>query len=246
MKKAILGTVVLSMFLLVLTLHVAYAVPTLQLYIEGAEYDALTETWVIDSPDFILWVIGDVESYGPIETVTLSVAYDSTETGTISLTPTVATSGLLPPPGDTSISNTPTFRDSGSDTPPLMGNGSPLPAHGIYEEGTSWETYVLDDFTLTDSPIGDYTTGKCPDDPSCTYPSLGQINAYEVSISGYSWVHFDAFNHIVVNENHSKYRFAPFSHDTEATPTPEPKTFLLLGSGLVILALATRSLLKGK
>jgi hypothetical protein len=45
-----------KLFIFVPTL--ALAVPNLQIYIEGATYDTATETWVISSYDYELWVIG--------------------------------------------------------------------------------------------------------------------------------------------------------------------------------------------
>jgi len=212
----------------------AFAIPTLQLYIEDSWYDDATETWTSGNHDNAkLWVIGDVGSYGAIEDIRLSVAFDSSETGTISFTPTTATSGYLPSPGDPSTPSAPAYLASGSDTPPLRGDGTPLAPHGIFGPGTSWMTYALGDFTLTDSPIGDYINN-----PPTTFPSSGQINVYEINITGYSWVHFDAFDHIVVGNNHAKYVFAPFSHD--AGLSPEPSTLALLGTGLLGLIGASR------
>lgn len=67
--------------------------------------------------------------------------------------------------------------------------------------------------------------------PPTDFPSSGQINAYRVSVSGYTWVHFDAFDHYVA-DSRGRFNsfFAPFSHD--ATSTPEPATLVLLGFGI--------------
>lgn len=218
--------------------QLAYALPLLQLYIEGSDYHSETESWVTASSDFILWVLGDVKekkgsgfTIHEILDVQLAVAFPSNESGTIELIPTTATSGSLPSPGDASTPSSPIFLDSGVGNQPTMSDGRLLPAHGIYGPGISWESYLLGDFTLTDSPIGDYASAACPDG-LCTYPDLGQINAYIVKINGYSRVHFDTFDSIE-GANHS--RFAPFSHDAEGV-TPEPGTLSLLGLGLLGLA----------
>lgn len=208
----------------------ALAIPALQLYVEGAVYDTSTETWINYSSNFVLWVLGDVGAYGNIYDVELAAAFNSNETGTITITPTTATSGQLPSPGDPSAPGAPVFLLSGSDTAPLMNDGKPLPTHGIYGPGVSWNTYGLGNFTLTDSPIGNYS-----DDVPVSFPHSGQINAYDVQITGYSWTHFDAFDHYLAG-NKFKYVKAPFSHDADFAP--EPASFTLLGLGM--LGLLTR------
>lgn len=228
LKLAVMATIGLTL----LTPAVSHAIPVLQLYIEGSTYDASTETWETTSSDFTLWVLGNVGASGTILDVKLSAAYDDTETGTITITPTTATPGILPAPGDPSISGAVTASSSGDGNAPLMGDGSPLPSHGIFGPGTAWQSWALGDFNLTDSPIGDFTTGGCPDDAGCTYPSMGQINAYNVSITGYTGVHFDAFDHIG-SEDHFKYKFAPFSHDAAMVPEPGSFSLMLMGSGLL-------------
>lgn len=133
--------------------------------------------------------------YGTISTVQLVAAFSSSESGTITITGTTATSGLLPPfpppdgNPDPSTPSDPSLSGSGANEPPLMGNGSPLPEHEIYKPGISWNTYALGDFTLTDSPIGDFI-----DTFPTKFPNSGQINAYLIDIEGYSTVHFDAIN----------------------------------------------------
>lgn len=210
----------------------AYAIPALQLYIEGSTYDSTTETWVVNTGSpFKLWVLGDVGHYGAISDVKLSGAIATSEVsgGSISLSSTTATAGLLPAPGDPSTPSAPAVTSnfpSPDGAIPVRGDGSLLPTHGIYGPGTSFFEWNLGAFTLTDSPIGDFI-----DAFPASFPDLGQINAYTVTVSGFSRVHFDAYNHIYDGSRHGQYKFAPFSHDAEAVP--EPATILLLGSGLL-------------
>jgi hypothetical protein len=249
MKKKALLFVVCVCFGVVALAPAAFAIPVLQLYIEGAVYNPDTETWdytPTGSDPIILWVIGDVGSYGSIVDVKLSAAVDTSEIGgsSISLTSTTVTSGFTTDDGvavvdpSTPIAPTATANSpSGDGDVPKLGDGTDLPKHGIYGmAGTSFFEWSLGDFTLTDSPIGDYTQGGCPGDPddvtaTCA-DSSGQINAYELTIEGFSGgVHFDAYDHIVV-DNHAQFKFAPFSHDAFV---PEPSTVSLLVVGGLFL-----------
>lgn len=112
-----------------------------------------------------------------------------------------------------------------------------LPSHGIYGGGTKFFEWNLGDFTLTDSLTGDIITSF----PS-SFPSTGQINVYTVDVSGFTVVHFDAYDHFVEAKNHGDYKFAPFSHD--AGVVPEPASLLLFASGLVGLGLLGRKKFK--
>ncbi|GBC98038.1 hypothetical protein HRbin17_00533 [bacterium HR17] len=222
-----------------------HAIPTLQLYIEGATYDPATESWrIVTGGELKLWVIGNVGRYGTIHDVRLAAAVKADETGTITIEPSTATPGLLPSPGDPSFPPSPTLTDNFPSPPgalPLLGDGSPLPKHDAYGPNVRFYEWNLGNFTLTDSPIGDFTN-QFP----TNFPQRGQINAYLITISGFpSGVHFDAYNHVQgKNSGRFKYRFAPFSHDA-VWHTPEPAAGLLVVVG-TLAALVRRNWVRRK
>ncbi len=197
-KKMNKKIVFLSILMMAGIVAPALAVPNLQLFVEGAIFDTVTETWVTSHvPEFNLQVIGANRN---IYDVFLAVAVPLGETGAI----TINSAAIGPYTFGT----------------PITGDGSLLPAHGIYP--ADFATYFMGDFGLLQT-VYDMTPGE-------TGSALGQIKTVSVSVSGYSWAHFDAYDHVVINEKHIKYIKAPFSHDAEFAP--EPASLLLFASGL--------------
>jgi len=189
----------------------AQAVPKLQLYLEGASYDDVTETWLASGDGTRLWAIGDVGSAGTISNVRLSVAYAAGLTPTITLTGSTIDPTEFPgmtdstDPGDATLIQTVT-----DGSAPVLGSGADLPSHGIYGPQTDWQEFALGDFTATDSQIGDWI-----DSFPTSFPSMGQINVYDVTVAGLAdgaTVHFDLYDGIA-GGRHGKFIFAPFSHD---------------------------------
>ena len=231
----------------------ASAIPALQIYIEGATYDTVTETWVLEqtgpSMAFKLWVVGDIQHYGAISDVKLAAAYaeaDVSGTPTISLTSSTASGGYSGF-GDTTAPTVATFNGLHTDgSTPTLGDGSSLPNHGEYGTGIDWQEVKLGNFTLTDSFITDFNSS-----PVLPGTERGQINAYNVTITGLNAggsVHFDAYDHIAGGKK-GKTVFAPFSHDGEGGTTgdggtggkpadlPEPASLGIWGLGLGLVAL---------
>lgn len=218
----------------------AYALPALQLYIEGATFDDATQTWVAPAGNTLrLWAIGAVGEKGTIHEVKLSVAYAHGLTPTIALTgsTTAGYQGFADPstPGD------PTHIQTVTDgSLPELGDGTTLPQHGIFNSDPDWQEFALGDFSLTDSYIADFN--GLTDSPVPNLAKTGQINVYDFSISGVdpgTEFHFDLYDHYY-STNHVYYKFAPFSHDGETTVVPEPGSLALMGLGAAGLAARLR------
>lgn len=245
-KSIVLGSVAGAMLGLS---NAANAIPILQLYIEGSTYDEASESWIINtdfSSPITLWAIGNVAGEGgkgTIYDVKLAVAYDAGQTPAISLTS--STTGGLGGFTDPSTPSAPTYVQTVTDgSTPIMGDGNPLASHGEYGAGTWWQEFALGDFNLTDSPIADFINAF----PTAGGANEGQINVYEINVTGATTVHFDLYDHVqstTRGQTRTTYTFAPFSHDAGSdccTEVSEPDSFALLGLGLLGLIFARRRL----
>jgi len=221
----------LAATILLVVTATASAEPVLQLYLEGGTYDPTSESWVVQGSgeSVRLWVIGQ----SPISNVKLSVAYSASATPAISLagSTTGGFGGFTDPsaPADPTLIQTVTDGSS-----PVLSSGSSLPSHGVYRDGVAWQEFALGDFTLNDSPIADFI-----DSLPAPGNKTGQINVYEVSVSGAVPIHFDVYNGIAGARGGV---FAPFSHDAGTGTVPAPAAVLLALIGMGATSLLRRYL----
>jgi len=232
--------IILSATLILSTAQPVFAVPILQLYLEGAEYNEQTESWELSpvgsssGAPFRLWVIGNVDGpggKGTVFDVRLAIAYDEADLGleidlqsttsdgfggfsdaTLPIAPVQGIADIRTDKGllDTSSTGTGTDGVVNDGSIPALSNGRALPSHGEYGPGVVWEEFRLGDFSSTEDSIGDFI-GSFPTDIT---HDAGQINVYEVRVSGGSGatLHFDAYDSIQ-GKNKARAVFAPFSHD---------------------------------
>lgn len=230
----------------------ALATPELQIYVQGGTYNTTSASWEPSTTGpLVLWLIGNISGAGgkgAIEDVSLVIAYDHGLAPSLSLTGTTTGNyaGYSDPskPSDVTAHTTST---SGTAIPTL-GDGSPLPSHGEYGNGTDWQEFSLGNFANADSPCGDFINNGGTAIPTPTASTGCQINAYVINVSGVpdgTGIHFDLFNHVQAQDSGrgkvkvtDRYVFAPFSHDADGTfrsVVPEPASMTFLGTGLAML-----------
>lgn len=218
----------------------AQAIPVLQLYVEGGQYDAGTDTWTISGASPVrLWVIGNVDGpagKGAITDVRLSAAYSSADAGLLlSLTP--STTGAYHGVTDPSTPVAPVLQATVTDgSSPVLSDGNSLTSHGNYGVGIHWQEFLLDALSLTDSPIADFNGNLPFPAPADFFANAGQINVYELTADRATSLHFDLYG-TTTNPRNGKTsaEFAPPSHDAEADVEPGDLNHVVpeLGSAIV-------------
>lgn len=227
--KKIMGLVFGVMFLL--SAGLAYAIPTLQLDIEGGIYDFSTQTVIATSKDFSLF------------------AYLIPDNKVDTSTPFFLSAAVVPQPsssaslGSYSIAQLPNPAAT-VNVPADMLNGGPalLPTHGIFD--TYYNTFPI---TFNGAPeISPYNTQDraISGDPIVLSGTGMYYREFEVNVTGLaegSHIHFDLYGYYTGASGKTQIEFAPFSHDAQSNgngngnghSVPEPSTLLLLGSGLL-------------
>jgi hypothetical protein len=220
----------------------SWAIPNLQIYIPGATYDTETETWIINSYNYELWIVGAQLN---IDDVKMALAVPVNESGSINVTwlnPSAADYGIgavsalnlnisgAIPYSDyrasyASSDPNPATYGFGENTTPQMGDGDYIPPHGVFP--TDFYEYFIGDFRLIET-VQNYIPGDEWGDTA-----QGQIKKFYIAVDGYSVVDIVAYDHVIIGKNKAKFVFSPFSHDGDSTTVPEPGMLILLGLGLI-------------
>jgi hypothetical protein len=227
MKKCKLQCLVVIV-LLVFMSRMSLAQPTFQVwspdnfyagdyYIDPEGDDPDQDTWFVrfDGTDsFELWAIGAYHPGTTMEQVSLLVSVPDGETGTIDIIPL----------GDTAD---PISVDTYTDTsflPDTFNSHYPLK-----DDVSDFIVFGIDPFEDAGEPISDYNADSGDGDGEIILTnSTGQINKYSVTVTGYSWAHFDLFG-----LTDKGWEMNPASHDL--TWVPAPGAVLLGGIGVCFI-----------
>jgi len=230
------------------------ALPVFQAYINGGSAGTLDgdeQTWFFTGTSFNLFVVG---AYGPndlsISSVTLLLSVPKGEQGTITISSTAdeaplfvntgggATGSPLNPStdADKDVLMNVTGLD-GYDTKAFLPAGVTFNNHHPFLEGASdFLLFDLSPFDTSETGLNDYNAdagGSITQAPN----AQGEQKEYQVSVTGFSTVHFDVYGYIEAEQGlriDTTWDINPGSHDSTAI-VPEPGSFVLLAMGLGLL-----------
>ena len=258
--------------------QLVYAIPTFQVYIEGATAGTWgddEDTWLTTDTTFNLVVVGayqaaDSQGVGETESLThvtllLSIPKGDEDGGEITITPVdadVAPLLLTSKPGSENVDDL-YFNPNADADIDLLTNEGGNPAgydgyddkdflpddqtlnneHYPFQEGVSnFLIYGIGDFDPC-GPIHNYNADTT--DPDYVLPpipltpnSSGEEKVFEVSVSGFSRVHFDVYGYEdyvdgAPSQLQATWMMSANSHD--ATYIPTPGAILLGGIGVVFV-----------
>jgi hypothetical protein len=187
-KASVLGAISLLALLMGQPGQRAFAIPLLQLYIEGATYDYSTETWVFEETqantpvggNFRLWVVGLTDGAGgkgTISDVRLAASFTSDAGTTIHMTLTPSLVG-----------GTGSYLDPGGSGQMITDHSLPVPPGG---PNSSVLTYANGTFVTVNTSLtgGTVTNGGSP--VYGTNPkNFAQLPAHGIYGTGTYWQEF--------------------------------------------------------
>jgi hypothetical protein len=226
MKVLKIQLLVIAFVLIALMTQSVSAQPTFQVYspdaVYAGDFHEDQDTHFVISNPFELWTIGAYHTNTwSLTNVRLVLSVPDGETGSISITGLVGSNPALP-------TNDPVFVGEYDTTSffPVTNFNSHYP---LQDDVSDFIVYNIDPFVDAGEPIYDYNA----DDggpPWTLTGSTGQYKEYQVTVSGYTSVHFDMYG-LETSGIDSKWKYSwelnPASHDTTWIPAPGS---ILLGS----------------
>lgn len=238
----------------------AAAIPTFQVYADGGvggDHGPDEDTWHFHGNSFSLFVVG---AYGPndvsLDNVTLVVSVREGETGTITITsasdgnPTLLTSVPLAAPLNPAANAdadllTDVAGNDGYLTKNFVPAGASFNEHYPFKDDVSdFLLFDLGSFDDDESPLNDYNAGTGV--ISSAGGSQGEQKEYQVTVTGFSEVHFDVYGLVTTSrgpQTVSNWDINPGSHDaTGHFHAPVPGGLLLGAIGLGLVGIVRRRL----